>query len=172
MKYCALPIIFLLTLNGCISLNQPVLSDATLTDTGIHFQTYYITANRELPPDLSYSIESAIGTKMSALGYRLSNDVPDLYIYYDIYEDGFTTLSPITQNLDNVALNKKDKLRKYKLKRGAIYISLFNKDAQQVIWRGISDGYSLNPRIVRAKAFEIMDQYRLMAAPGHMITAR
>ena len=160
-------------LTSCLSLNHPILSDLGKSEKEPYFQTYHITANNKLPQELANSIESAIGTKMNALGYEPSQSIPDLHIHYDIYEDNFTTLSPVTQNFENVAQNKNDKLKKIKLKHGSIYISLFNKEDQYVVWRGFSDGHSLNPRIVKSKAYEIMDHYQLFAASDEqLITAK
>lgn len=166
MKYSLYLPVFILLLTNCIGLNPPIVSDTALPGESHDFETYYIAANSELSPELSNSIESVIRSKMNALGYKSSINAPDLHIHYTIYEDNFTTLSPIAQSMESASLNKKDKLKKIKCKHGSIYISLYNKENNYVVWRGFTDGHSLNPRIVKSKAYEVMDHYQLFASAG------
>lgn len=164
-------LLFLLT--SCLSLNQPILSDLTRSEKNEYFQTYHIVSSDRLSQDLINAIESSISIKMDALGYKSSSILPDLQIHYDIYQDKFTTQYLISPYSEEHSQPRKEILKKVKLKHGSIYISLFNKDGQYVVWRGFTDGHSLNPRIVKSKAYEIMDHYQVYAASGEqMITAR
>ena len=159
-------------LTGCLSLNQPIISEYTQTVETSHFQTYFISSNKALPNALAKLIESAIHIKMNALGYESSEILPDLEIHYEIYEDKFTTPYLIGGNSEDVSQHEKKKLKKIKLKHGSIYVSLFNKKNQYVVWRGFSDGHSSNPRIVKSLTYRIMDHYDVLASSENKIASR
>ena len=170
MKYPLLIPFAYLLLSSCVNLNKSILSDSTPPNLPHYYQTYYVSPNTDIPQELSNSIASAISVKMNAMGYDHDDKTPDLQIFYTIYDDDFTTLVPGTE--DEKIIGKSVQLRPVRFKEGAIYISLYDKENDQIVWRGFSDGYTANPRMVKAKAFEMMDRYGLPAATERMITAR
>ena len=107
---------------------------------------------------------------MRALGYTQTTQNPDLLVNYTIYQDRFSTSLLETYQASDKEIHSR--LRKHKLNHGSIYVSLFCNQSRQVVWRGFSNGYSANPRIVKAKTYEIMDHYDVLATPEEMVSAK
>ena len=169
MKYYYAFFFAFVLLSGCLSLNKSILSDSEPDNNSSLYHTYFISSNNELPPELSISLESVISSRLDALGYHQSNETPDLLINYKIYEHSFST--SILEVLQTKEMGNESKLRRYKFKNGAIYITFFSKKLRRVVWRGFIDGSSLNPRIVKAKTYEIMDHYKNLATPEKKVAA-
>lgn len=171
VKCIAHSFILSVLLTSCISLNERVLGDSLLDNSKAYYLTYNIYTSEELPSELTHSIESAINTKMKALGYQESSEIPDLNIFYKVYTDDFNPMVPFIENLDDSIFSRNDKMKRLELKRGSIYIVFFNKVEQKIVWRGFSDGSSINPRIVKAKTSAIMDHFKIFAVPQKLISA-
>ena len=157
---------------GCVNLQKPIFSDASNQEIDHNYKTYHIIQNAQLPEKLAYSIESVINVKLDALGYQKSKEEPDLIINYQIYKDNFSTSALVVQGVENASSKKQTELRTIKFKHGSIYITFFNKESKEVVWRGFSDGFSMNPRIVKAKSYEIMSHYNVIAPTETLVTVR
>lgn len=166
-----LTLIFTLV-SGCISLHQSSFSDYTLDKSEEHFNSYYISSNEQLSPELKSTFESVVQTKMNALGYIQSDKHPDLTIHYQIYDSTIKIHAPVILMYESESEQpEKTRYQEMKLKNGAIYISMYNKEKDQIVWRGYTNGFSKTPRIVKAKAFEILDQFTILAEPKEVVAS-
>jgi hypothetical protein len=178
MKKLSYPVILILvTLASCLgSKDYLVESDYSYSGNFKKYKTYSFIDQQRLdldsliPEDLIMSI---IKNRMSLLGYKHSDDKPNLLIGFRMYYDNFKfngwKQPEIEVWLEEHGYVKEqfDKV-KYNLQEGTLMILLVDRRMNKTVWQGYNSGLidinSLeNERFIKGSVRLIFDKYRVFA---------
>ena len=153
-----------------------VESDYSYSGKFKKYKTYtFITQqnfdNDTLVPD--EMLKSAIQYRMSLLGYRESNDNPNILIAYKLFFNDFKfkgyNQPELEAWLDNEGIVDEtfDPI-KYSLKEGTLLILFVDRKQEKAIWQGYNSGLidpaALdNERYVKGSVRTIFDKYKIFA---------
>lgn len=111
------------------------------------FNDYKTYTFVECQRDTNYiceDVQQAIKQQMSARGYVLSYEKPDLFVNFFVYYDPikYTGYDQPNMNfwLNNNTENESYKAVKYSLKQGTLMISLIEGSNSEIVWRGYATG--------------------------------
>jgi Domain of unknown function (DUF4136) len=89
-------------------------------------------------------VQQAIKSQMSARGYKLAQEKPDLYVNFHIYYDAMKYRGYDQPSINLWLSEQKDdeKYRplNYSLNKGTLMISLIEFNSSEVVWRGYATG--------------------------------
>lgn len=164
MKLLAiLTVSFLLV--GCFGTRETSSVNYKITSSLLDAKTYQILSTGDLEEPTMYAVESSIQTRLNALGYKSAITTSDLIILYTVYNEDF---SLITWNQTNMNSNRGNNLssprpKKKKLKAGTLYISIYDRSNQEVVWRGYTNNYRNTPLAIKAKVYRLLDEFTIIA---------
>ncbi len=118
-------------------------------------------------------IERTIDWRMRLLGYRKTENKPNILISYRMYFDSLKLKGYVQPDIESWALNQsreKEVYNKesYSMKNGTLVICLYDRKQKKSIWQGYAtnefgDIKFNNDRNLRNAVVSILDKYRFLA---------
>lgn len=157
----ALPL--LVALGGCGG-GMAIQDDYAPSVDFSNYQTYswaeFEDPDIPAPPDIARQIKAAANDRMTAMGYELVEDDPDILLAYhlivseeiDINQYGFTpTWPPTAGTID-------------RYENGTIVLDVIDAGEERLVWRGwamraLTDPYTAEPEEVHDVVDDILKQY-------------
>ncbi|MEM6831239.1 MAG: DUF4136 domain-containing protein [Bacteroidota bacterium] len=167
MKIALITLAFFMV--GCINMKNNPTVNYKITDELLEAQTYLILSSGEVNEPTRYAIESSIRSRFDALGYESGFATSELIILYTVYEKDFNlvTWSQTNMNLYEEGGLPAPRANKRKLKAGTLYISIFDRVNQEVVWRGYTNNRSNNrtnnPLSTKANVYRLLDEFTVIA---------
>ncbi|MCU0446293.1 MAG: DUF4136 domain-containing protein [Microscillaceae bacterium] len=118
-------------------------------------------------------IEEEIKFRMKLLGYEYSDNKPDLFIIFKIFEDNFKFKGYSQPELKNwIATEDTTSLNyspvRYELNNGTLLILMNDRKRRTTAWQGYASGIrsetqAISQRVLKSSIISIFDQYEIFA---------
>jgi len=163
-------------LTSCLAFSElPVEYDYSYKGNFKKYKSFELIRSRysEDPALNNESIENAIVSRMKFLGYRHTDNKPDLLLSYRIFTDSLKYFGYDQPEIESwvQSQNKYEERydrREFNLSKGTLAIQLFDRKQSRTIWQGYATAaYGSidfeNTRHVRNAVVSILDKYRFWA---------
>jgi hypothetical protein len=175
MKKFYAPLVCLILLSSCMAYKElPVEYDYSYRGTFRRYRTFDVMKNAG-PRDSTMTnsmIKKTILSRMKFLGYKQSENKPDLIISYKMFPDSLAFRGYDQPAIESWIITEKE-TEKYTRKRldlttGTLLIQFFDRRQNRSIWQGYSTSlygeidFSDN-RNLRNAVISILDKYRFWA---------
>ena len=147
---------------------QKVGTDKELDAAIRNYKTFAWSSNiDEIPKDKIF-VGPAIAYELSARGYKMDKDNPDMFVTFMILEqpaelttyNGFQTI-----NMGADTVRTAENVQKTKVKAGTLLIDFIDAKTSEMVWQGFASGI-LHPDMVKTQAkvrdavSEIFQEYK------------
>ena len=177
MKPLYLSAILVVLLSGCFGYKElPVEYDYSYKGRFTKYKTYDLFDLPVVNGDSSMSnevIERTINWRMKLLGYKKTDNKPNLLVSYRMYFDSLKLKGYAQPDIENWALQRGNEDEVYhkedfSMKDGTLVIQLYDRKLRKSIWQGYATNeYGSirfdNDRMLRNAVVSILDKYRFLA---------
>lgn len=123
--------------------------------------SFYIVAHPSMDPQVRSVIERGIFRKMETLGYSYAEN-GELIINYEIYEGTFN-LKTLNQTSSPSKMGTQPSIHTYskkiKLDGPVLYISMYQREQGDVVWRGYTESPLDHAREIQARVQLVMNGF-------------
>ncbi len=167
---------FILIFSGCLAYKElPVEYDYSYRGNFKKYKSFdlFSPVDKSDPAINNETVENVIMARMKFLGYRHSDNRPDLLLSYRIFNDSLKYVGYDQPDIETWlhAQSKYDERydrRNFNLNSGTLSIQLYDRKQNRTIWQGYATAaYGSidfnNPRHTRNAVISILDKYRFWA---------